>query len=190
MNNDEAIKILNELFGSYRAEWLKDNIFKLFTKPSYFQQLEDCRPCVLQGGRGSGKTTALRGLSYQGQFALHGSKIQAFDEEVSYIGLYHRVDTNHVRSFIGGELSEERWQKIFGHYFNMIACELVINFLLWHRLLFIDRHLSDIYIESAVAEFVVDDVFHGVSLLQLAEIQPGIAESEIGIIILLGRFDV
>lgn len=157
MNNDESIKRLNELFGSYRAEWLKDNIFNLFTKPSYFQQLEDCRPCILQGGRGSGKTTALRGLSYQGQFALHGGKIQAFDEEVSYIGLYHRVDTNHVRSFIGGELPEERWQKIFGHYFNMIVCELVINFLLWHsKLVPNEPRLSEKQCQNIAASLAIN----------------------------------
>ena len=61
---------LDELFGSYKAEWLKGKIFDFFTAPNYFTNLKDNRPCILQGGRGTGKTTVLRGLSYQGQYAI------------------------------------------------------------------------------------------------------------------------
>src|SRR6478736_8889690 len=116
MNNKEILKNLNESFGSYRAEWLKGKIFDLFAEPSYFTALQDNRPCVLQGGRGTGKTTVLRGLSYQGQFALHEKNINKFDES-PFIGIYHRVNTNHVRAFVGAGLNEDEWMKIFGHYF-------------------------------------------------------------------------
>jgi hypothetical protein len=78
MNNTEQLKKLNELFGSYRAEWLKGKIYDFFTEPSYFAALKGIRPCVLQGGRGTGKTTVLKGLSYQGQFALLNSDIKKF----------------------------------------------------------------------------------------------------------------
>jgi hypothetical protein len=133
MNNSHAlIKKLSEIFGSYRAEWLKGNIFNLFIPPCYFAKLEDSRPHVLQGGRGSGKTTALQGLSYQGQFAYHKANIKKFDESTDYIGLYHRVDTNHVRAFVGNELNEDRWSKIFSHYFNLLVCNQILDFLQWH----------------------------------------------------------
>lgn len=144
MNNEDTIKKLNGLFGSYRAEWLKDKIFQLFAKPCYFSGLEDSRPCVLQGGRGSGKTTALRGLSYQGQYAFHQSDISLFDRDVSYIGLYHRVDTNHVRAFVGGGVPEARWGKIFAHYFNLLICREVLCFLKWH----LEKSPSDIHITA------------------------------------------
>lgn len=75
MTDKTTLKKLNESFGSYRAEWLKDDIFKLFAEPSYFTALQDNRPCVLEGGRGTGKTTVLRGLSYQGQYELHQNDI-------------------------------------------------------------------------------------------------------------------
>ncbi len=65
---------LSQLFGGYRAEWLKEQVFELFTEPSYFPELKTPRPCILIGGRGTGKTTVLRGLSYEGQFALSGNK--------------------------------------------------------------------------------------------------------------------
>ncbi|MCD8474837.1 MAG: hypothetical protein LRY34_03505 [Bacteroides graminisolvens] len=39
MNNSDKLKKLNELFGSYRAEWLKGKIYQFFTEPSYFTAL-------------------------------------------------------------------------------------------------------------------------------------------------------
>jgi hypothetical protein len=132
MNNTDLLKSLNDLFGSYRAEWLKGKIFNFFTEPSYFIELKSNRPCVLQGGRGTGKTTVLRGLSYQGQYALCNNLIEKFDKN-NFIGIYHRVNTNHVRAFAGGGLDDIEWQKIFGHYFNLIMCREILFFIKWHR---------------------------------------------------------
>lgn len=131
-DKEMLLKRLSDLFGSYRAEWSRKDIFRHFSEPSYFSDLVNFRPCVLQGGRGSGKTTALKGLSYQGQYALHDQSVQRFDNEVSYIGLYLRVDTNHVRAFKGGAIDECLWGKLFGHYFNLLFAKEIIDFLMWH----------------------------------------------------------
>jgi hypothetical protein len=132
MSNKDILKTLNGLFGSYRAEWLKGKIFDLFAEPSYFNGLKDNRPCILEGGRGTGKTTVLRGLSYQGQYALHDEDISKFDA-INFIGIYHRVNTNHVRAFIDGGLETRDWMKIFAHYFNLIICREVLIFLKWYN---------------------------------------------------------
>jgi hypothetical protein len=132
MNNNDLLKKLNELFGSYRAEWLKEKIFHFFAVPPYFMALKDNRPCVLQGGRGTGKTTVLRGLSYQGQYAILNESIKEFDKN-NFIGIYHRINTNHVRAFIGEEIREHEWQKIFSHYFNLIICREILFFIKWHK---------------------------------------------------------
>lgn len=132
MKNQEILTNLNELFGSYRAEWLRGKIFDFFAEPSYFIALQDNRPCVLQGGRGTGKTTVLRGLSYQGQYALLNRSITEFDKK-DFIGIYYRVNTNHVRAFIGGGLDEREWQRIFGHYFNLVICREILKFIKWHK---------------------------------------------------------
>lgn len=132
MKNQEILKELNELFGSYRAEWLRGKIFDFFAEPSYFVALQDNRPCVLQGGRGTGKTTVLRGLSYCGQYALLNSSISEFDKN-QYIGIYYRVNTNHVRAFVGGGINEKEWLKIFGHYFNLVICREILVFIKWHK---------------------------------------------------------
>src|SRR6266446_8306609 len=124
---------LSQLFGGYKAEWLKGQLFELFTKPTYFPELETSRPCILIGGRGTGKTTVLLGLSYEGQFALQGKKSDEI-QSWPYYGLYYRVNTNRVTAFKGPELDEDQWIVLFAHYFNLVLCELVFKFLEWYQL--------------------------------------------------------
>src|SRR5690348_8206849 len=123
---------LSRLLGLYKAEWLNGELFELFTEPGYFGSLETTRPCVLMGGRGTGKTTVLRGLSYEGQFALAGEdpvKVQQW----TYFGLYYRVNTNRVTAFRGPELTEDKWCTYFGHYVNLVFCQLMLEFCLWYE---------------------------------------------------------
>lgn len=124
---------LAQLFGSFKAEWLKDKIFELFKEPTYFPDLTTASPCVLLGGRGTGKTTVLRCLSYEGQFALTGSQAQSIPSW-NFYGMYYRVNTNHVTAFKGDELDADRWIRLFAHYFNLHLCTLVFKFLNWYSL--------------------------------------------------------
>ncbi len=121
---------LSELFGSYKAEWLRGRIFEFFTAPDYLPELMTPRPCILVGGRGTGKTTVLKGLSYEGQYALTGRDASKVCEWPFY-GLYLRVNTNRVTAFDGPELQENLWKKVFAHYFNLVLCDLVLRFLEW-----------------------------------------------------------
>ncbi len=93
---------LSQLFGSYKAEWLRERMFDLFSEPAYFPELTTPRPCVFLGGRGTGKTTALRCMSYEGQYALRG-KSRDDIPTWSYYGMYYRVNTNRVTAFKGQE---------------------------------------------------------------------------------------
>lgn len=86
--------LLSQYFGSMRAEYFRREIFDLFTRPAYWPELLTRRPCLLVGGRGTGKTTALRGLSYEGMSHLQEGDFTAW----SHIGLYWRIDTNLVLS--------------------------------------------------------------------------------------------
>jgi hypothetical protein len=123
---------LSQLFGSYKAEWLKEQLFDLFTEPAYFPELATRRSCVLIGGRGTGKTTVLRGLSYQGQFALANREPESVPKWQWY-GLYYRVNTNHVTAFDGPELRADQWVPLFSHYFNLLLCDLLLEFLEWYE---------------------------------------------------------
>lgn len=122
---------LEEVFSGYRAEWLDKRIFELFTEPSYFPQLTTPHPCFLEGGRGTGKTTTLRCLSYQGQAVLRRSYARAVPNW-PYVGMYYRVNTNRVRAFNGSELQETHWTRMFAHYVNVEFCEAIAAFLQWY----------------------------------------------------------
>jgi len=117
---------LGAAFAS-RAEQLRGNVFDLFAEPTYFPELLDARSCVLIGGRGTGKTTVLRGLSYEGRASL------ALEPPASwpYYGSYIRINTARVTAFEGLDLPVEDWQRVFSHYLNLLLVESVLRFLVW-----------------------------------------------------------
>ena len=130
--NSQTLGRLSELFGAQKAEWLGPRLFELFSAPNYFPQMTTSRPCILVGGRGTGKTTVLRGLSYQGQFELEKRRAEHVNSW-PYYGFYSRVDTNRVGAFKGPELEESQWMRRFGHYTNLLMCVQVLRFLSWFQ---------------------------------------------------------
>lgn len=172
MTLDEKLAQLDELFGSYKAEWLNEKIFHFFAAPSYFTSLKDKRPCVLMGGRGTGKTTVLRGLSYKGQYALNNEDIDSFDLN-NYIGIYFRCDTNHVHAFDGKGIDDEDWMKIFAHYFNLILTSEILEFIDWHKQLspedeVLSEHACHLIATSLHLESDVYDFRHLIDNLETA----------------------
>jgi hypothetical protein len=129
---DQQLRELHRLFGDYKAEWLREKVYELFTEPSYFPMLEGPRPCILTGGRGTGKTSVLKGMSYEGQFYLRSSDPLRF-AEWPQIGLYYRINSNRAAIFRGNELSDENWSRLFAHYLNLIFCDLILEFVEWYR---------------------------------------------------------
>ena len=130
--NSETLARLSDLFGAHKAEWLGPRLFELFSAPNYFPQMTTSRPCILVGGRGTGKTTVLRGLSYQGRFELEQRNSQSV-RSWPYYGFYSRVDTNKVGAFKGPELTDHQWLRNFGHYINLLMCVQVLRFLSWFQ---------------------------------------------------------
>ena len=118
------------MLGLYKAEWLDEKLYELFREPYYFRELETKRPCVLIGGRGTGKTTVLKGLSYQGQYVLCGKDPDKI-KDWTFFGLYWRVNTNRVTAFKGPELREEKWIAYFSHYLNLSLCQLMLDCVRW-----------------------------------------------------------
>jgi hypothetical protein len=161
---------INQLFG-YRAEALKDRLFDLFTEPSYFPELETSQACMLVGGRGTGKTTVLRALSYEGQYALRGRDKKAITTW-PYYGLFYRVNTNRVTAFQGEELSKAEWILLFAHYFNMVMCDLALKFMEWFQLHEPDaQKLSERSCRKVAASLHLPDVTTPHELSDCLEIQ-------------------
>jgi hypothetical protein len=116
------------IFGLYKAEWLDEHLMRLFAEPTYFDELQTSKPCVLIGGRGTGKTTVLRGLGYE----LALQRLESRDpRNLPFIGLYHRVNTNKTSAFKGPELQEAQWERLFAHYINLTFCLLILRYVAW-----------------------------------------------------------
>lgn len=132
LHETEDVQRFKDPFAEVRAESLRDDIFKLYCQPTYFPELESNRACVLVGGRGTGKTTTLKCLTYEGRYSLEGSErdnIQKWD----YYGFYYKVNTNRVTAFQGDELTPNVWRKLFAHYLNLILCGKIVDFIDWYQ---------------------------------------------------------
>ena len=119
---------LDDLFSDYRAEWSAELFENLFIAPPYFEKLETAQPCLLIGGRGTGKTTSLRSLRFDASAARYRSD-DVPEDALNYLGIYIRINKNRVRAFQGSGLSQDNWNKAFAHYFNLLCaielCRLV-----------------------------------------------------------------
>jgi hypothetical protein len=120
---------LNRALGQVRAEYESDDdLYRRFAPPLYFNQLVGITPSFLVGGRGTGKTTTLRSMSFGGQARVH-----ATDEpsEWDVVGAYWKVEPNVVSVFRGKGVDEDLWSRVFSHYLNLKLSSLVIDYAQW-----------------------------------------------------------
>tara|TARA_R110000744_G_scaffold380562_1_gene502612 strand:- start:2035 stop:3951 length:1917 start_codon:yes stop_codon:yes gene_type:complete len=123
-------KFLNQLFGDNRAEWPSEYFKQLFVEPTYIAKLESMRPCVLIGGRGTGKSTSLHSLRYDS--TLERLNSNGFDlSDQTYFGVLVRMNKNRVKVFDGGGLTKNHWEKLFAHYFNLLVCYELTKLTKW-----------------------------------------------------------
>jgi hypothetical protein len=115
-------------FFAHRAEWLNQELYDLFYSPDYLPVLKSNQSCVLIGGRGTGKTTVLRGLSYEGQTKLGKKKL----ENIDFLGVYYKISSNTFSILTGLGLSDGAWQRPFAHYFNLVICSLILKMVAWY----------------------------------------------------------
>ncbi len=127
---DDIFDAIRSVFGRYKAEWLRSDLFRLFQKPGYFPELEEPRPTALVGGRGTGKTSVLKSLSYIGHYELSGKSTEAA-ANAWYVGLYWCIDSNRVTAFSGPEIDSKQWMRFFGHYVNLEIIAQFCQYVLW-----------------------------------------------------------
>lgn len=141
MTSEAPVEQLEKLFGSLRAESLRENLYALFNRPRYFYHLAAPKSCVLIGGRGSGKTTVLKCMAYEGQAALRATDFRS----PNYVGLYMRINTNTVTTFKGPELTDSAWHRLFGHFINLQVCEEAARYISWLK-----EYISDATVDNDV----------------------------------------
>jgi hypothetical protein len=109
-------QLATKAFVKNRAEELGIDLWDDFIVPLYFDKLaidEVGKPLLIEGGRGCGKTTLLRYLSYETQLSPH----RKIDKKTlpKQLGIYYRSDTQYLRTFRGDALTDEKWHKAFEH---------------------------------------------------------------------------
>src|SRR5688572_28168066 len=96
--NTHILRALHKVFGNYRAEWLSKQVFELYQPPHFMLELAQEKPVILQGGRGTGKTTALLAMSYEGRFAIEQKDVVAA-RKWEYFACYLRMNSSRVGNF-------------------------------------------------------------------------------------------
>lgn len=129
----DATTILRDLFGDNRAEWPPDRFGELFVEPAYFRKLEALRPSLLEGGRGTGKTTALRSLRFDATAERLNAQGGSFSDQ-EHLGIFVRINKNRVHAFQGAALEVGAWSRAFAHYFNLVACLEMVRLAQWLQL--------------------------------------------------------
>jgi hypothetical protein len=129
VNGPELLERVNRALGQVRAEYESDDeLYRRFAAPLYFKQLVGITPSFLVGGRGTGKTTTLRSMSFGGQARISES-LNPSEWEV--VGGYWKVEPNVVSVFRGKGVPEELWSSVFSHYLNLKLSSLVVDYAEW-----------------------------------------------------------
>ncbi|UDM38421.1 hypothetical protein LIS44_00910 [Acinetobacter haemolyticus] len=110
-----------------RTEEFEHDIWSYYILPPYFKKLgmQDVRKSIiLQGGRGCGKTSLLRYLSFQSQFS--SKRIDIPEQTFATIGLYLKADIQYYTGFYGLGLSDEAWKDYFEHELCLALAEQIL----------------------------------------------------------------
>ncbi len=115
---------LDRMFSDYRSEWIVDDFDERFVEPPYYHRFLDMRPTFLIGGRGTGKTIALRSLHFSNKDR---------DGKPRHLGIYVKAFKNRILAFTGRHLPDDMWLSAFQHYMNLLCCielaDLCVNII-------------------------------------------------------------
>lgn len=103
--------VLSRVFSDYRDEWAVGDFNERFVRPPYYDQFVGNEPVFLVGGRGTGKTVALRSMHFRNS---QGPQTQ--------LGIYIKAFKNRVQAFSAANLNPDVQVRAFEHYMNLICC--------------------------------------------------------------------
>ena len=115
-------ELLETRFDSLRYERVLPTDQVGFREPVYWDELLRSQPSFLLGARGTGKTTALRAMDYQGWRANHTA-----DDKVPFIGVYWKFSTSVTHAFTGNSIADDEWVSVFQYYVNLMLVHRLIE---------------------------------------------------------------
>ena len=128
--NIERERQITTILAHNRTENIGQDVWSQFVVPRYYDRNSffDEMPCLIQGGRGCGKTMLLRFLSYKSQYSID-RKISnpSFDN----IGIYWRADTAFLRQLDKRGLIKEEWLSCFIHYVALKLLSEVVDSIIY-----------------------------------------------------------
>lgn len=124
-----AVQLDTNLILEY---WCNPFSYSLFREIREEDIYNDPNNIVFMGGRSTGKSMFLRYWSYPVQLKIAEKENITLNDIIQRnngIGFYFRIDGPKLKSFQGHELSEEHWESVFIHYFELIIGRQYIEFL-------------------------------------------------------------
>lgn len=116
--------VLNDQFDSLRYESVGAHNVLKFHEPVYWSDLLRSQPAILLGARGTGKTTSLRAMDYNG-WRLNGN----VDNSLRFIGVYWKFSTSVMHAFHGNGVDEFEWMQVFQYYVNLVLVDRLLDVL-------------------------------------------------------------
>ncbi len=123
--------------------WCNPFMYDLFSEIKEDDIYQDTMNIVFMGGRSTGKSMFLRYWSYPVQFEKAKNEQMSLKDVIlknKGVGFYFRIDGPVLRSFQGNGISNEKWDSIFAHYFELIVGRQYLEII---KLLIADESLDE-----------------------------------------------
>ena len=121
-------------FSNNRAEYMED-VWRYYV-PFGDLNMDNAKPLVIEGGRGTGKTMFFLCNSWRAMLSKHSqgsaSPIKEYLLQKS-IGLYYKVDPSFVAAMNENCRQQSEWETVFSTYLSSVLVKELVEFLLKAR---------------------------------------------------------
>lgn len=139
----KGLELFENPFENTNASNMEDElIIKYWTCPQGLNQgmigkveFTNLMPNILFGGRGSGKTTILKYLSFDLQEKIYKedhnkNTLEGFlNTERRFLGIYYRLDAPIFSGFRGKGIEDEKWARIFTYFFELVLGQIYLHMI-------------------------------------------------------------
>ena len=118
-------------FSNNRAEYMAD-IWKFYV-PISDLNIDNSKPLIIEGGRGTGKTMFFLCNSWRAMFDEYSAEMKNPVSHIlqkQYVGLYYKVDPSFVAAMNGNGRELNDWEGIFGTYLSTVLAKELVDFLI------------------------------------------------------------